>query len=76
MVRFYVKDQNRKPDPEPVKVNAHRALAVGTGIWAAVLLFALFTASEDSKETNLIATCIVGIVLGILGYWHTRRTGL
>jgi len=75
MARFYVSDQNRKPDPEPVKVNAHRALAIGTFMWCLALLFALFAAPENSEKANLIATCVVGIVLGIFGYWHTRRIG-
>lgn len=75
MVRFYVSDKNRKPDPEPVKVNAHRALAIGTAAWFLALLFAFFAAPENPEKANLIATCILGIILGIVGYWHTRRIG-
>lgn len=73
MVRFYLKDVHRKPDPEPVKVNAHRAIAFGTGIWFIALLVALFTPAENPEKA--IATCLIGIVLGIFGYWHTRRIG-
>lgn len=75
MVRFYVNDRDRKPDPQPVKVNAHRAITVGIAAWVIALLFALFAPSENSKETNFIATCVVGIILGCFGLWHTRRTG-
>ena len=74
MVRFYVKDSLRKPDPAPVKTNAKLALAVGTGFWLAALLFLLFAPKELTKaETWHLATCVVGIVLGIYGYIHVAR---
>jgi len=74
MVRFYVKDSLRKPDPAPVKTNAKLALAVGTGFWFLALLFLLFAPKEVSKaETWNFATCIVGIVLGVYGLIHVAR---
>ncbi|MEN9715892.1 MAG: hypothetical protein RJA35_1359, partial [Actinomycetota bacterium] len=38
MVRFYLKHVERKPDPEPVKVNAKRAIYVGLILWVVALL--------------------------------------
>jgi len=73
-MRFYVKDSQRKPDPAPVKTNAKLALAVGTVFWAIALLFLLFAPKELAQaETWQLATCVVGVVLGVYGYIHVSR---
>ena len=73
-MRFYVKDSQRKPDPAPVKTNAKRALAVGTVLWAIALLFLLFGPKEFTQaEPWRLATCAVGIALGVYGYVHVSR---
>lgn len=72
MVRFYVKDSERKPDPAPVKVNAGLAIGVGTALWVIALL-AFLVSAKQSEKAGLIATCLVGIVLGGIGFWHSRR---
>lgn len=74
MMRFYVKDSQRKPDPAPVKTNARRAIAVGTVLWAIALLFLLFAPQQLQKvETWKLATCVVGIILGVYGFIHVSR---
>lgn len=72
MVRFYVKDSLRKPDPEPVKVNPVLAFSIGTGVWGLALL-ALFAAPENPEKARWISTCLFGIALGLLGVIVTRR---
>ena len=73
-MRFYVKDSQRKPDPAPVKTNAKLAIAVGTAAWAVALLFILFSAQQSQKvESWKLATCAVGIALGIYGFVHVSR---
>ena len=74
MVRFYLKHVERKPDPEPVKVNAKRAILVGLCLWAVALLVLLFTPEGLPFEEPLtLTTCGVGIVLGVWGLWHVRN---
>jgi len=74
MVRFYLKHVERKPDPEPVKVNAKRAIVVGLTLWATALLILLLAPKSLPFEEPLgFATCVVGIVLGFWGLWHVRR---
>lgn len=72
MVRFYIKDSERKTDPDPVKVNAPRAFAVGTAIWVIALL-ALLATLKDSEKSWWIFTCIIGIFLGVLGFFFIKR---
>jgi len=74
MVRFYIKHVERKPDPEPVQVNAKLAIGVGLTLWTIALL-ALLAAPQSFpfEEPLALATCGVGIVLGIYGYWHVRK---
>lgn len=74
MMRFYVKDSQRKPDPAPVKTNAKLALMVGTILWAAGGLFLLFAAQQAQQvETWQLATCGVGFALGVFGFIHVSR---
>ena len=74
MMRFYVKDSQRRPDPAPVKTNARLAIAVGTLLWALALLFLLFAPQQFQKvEAWKLATCGVGTVLGIYGFIHVSR---
>lgn len=74
MVRFYLKHVERKPDPEPVKVNAKLAVAVGTGLWIVALLTLLAAPQLLPLEQPLAqATALVGVALGIYGLWHVRR---
>ena len=67
-MRLYIRDSQRKPDPELKPVNAHLAVYVGIGAWV-VGLVALFT-SQPAKPFLWFTCCIVGILLGVvmLGY--------
>ncbi len=72
-MRFFVKDSERKPDPQPVKVNARLAIGFGLIAWvvALVLLFAGLIPTTSALEP---ATAIVGLALGLFGwFWVGRR---
>jgi len=74
MVRFYLKHVERRPDPEPVKVNPKLAIAVGLVFWAIALLTLLVAPNSLPLEEPLaFSTCGVGIVLGFWGLWHVRN---
>ena len=73
-MRFYVKDSERKPDPEPTKVNAKAAILVGVAIWTVALLFlVLQTPQAASQKSWYAATCVVGILLGVWAYIRELR---
>ena len=74
MVRFYLKHVERKPDPEPVKVNAKLAIGVGLIFWTVALLTLLFAPKALPLEEPLaLDTTVVGLILGIYFYWHVRK---
>jgi hypothetical protein len=41
LIRFRVKEQDRKPDPEPIETNAALAVIIFTAMWAVALLLIL-----------------------------------
>jgi cytochrome bd-type quinol oxidase subunit 1 len=73
-MRFYVKDSERKPDPEPIKVNTKLAIIVGLVLWVAALLFLVLQATQATAQKSwYTSTCVVGIILGIYALWRERR---
>ncbi|MFM1926703.1 MAG: hypothetical protein RLZ06_279 [Actinomycetota bacterium] len=73
-MRFYVKDSERKPDPEPIKTNAKLAIIVGLILWVIALLFLVFQATQASAQKSwYTTTCVVGIILGIYALIRERR---
>lgn len=73
-IRFYVKDSERKPDPEPMRTNPVLALSVGTVLWIVGLAVLLATKPATAASTPWIVwTCVAGAVLGVYGIWHIRR---
>ncbi len=73
-MRFYVKDSERKPDPEPIKTNAKLAIIVGLILWVIALLFLVFQATQASAQKSwYTTTCIVGIILGVYALIRERR---
>lgn len=74
-MRFYVKDSERKPDPEPVKTNAKLVFTVGSVAWA-IALFAVLLAYPrlaPAEQALWPFTCAVGLLLGIIGLIRVRN---
>ncbi|MEY4436993.1 MAG: hypothetical protein RL100_457 [Actinomycetota bacterium] len=73
-MRFYVKDSERKPDPQPVKTNTRLVILVGLGLWLLALVFCfVFAESLAASQESWLATCGFGILLGIYAFFHVRR---
>ena len=73
-MRFYVKDSERKPDPQPTKVNAKAAILVGVALWIIALLFLVLQSTQSaSQEPWYAATCVVGILLGVWAFIRELR---
>ena len=73
-MRWVVRDSERKPDPEPIKGTARKAVLIGiAGFAVAFLLIVIFY--EQITSPNKIwypYTCLVAIVLGIFALFKVR----
>jgi len=65
----------RRPDPEPLEVDAVKVVAVGTILWALALLASLLFLSTLRRDGHLwwVPTAVSGLLLGLLGIWVCRR---
>lgn len=73
-VKLFVKDSERKPDPEPVKVNARLAVIVGMIGWSVVLaVFLSAPATVPASRPWWPVTCIFGLGLGIFAWFKVGR---
>ena len=78
MARFFVPISKRKPDPEPVKTNPQGILLLGTAVWVVVLILLMsFFDSISSRGFGWwLYTSLVGIGLGIFGFFYVRARKL
>lgn len=67
-MRWYLKESERNPDPEPASVNASLAIWVGIAVWAlAFVAILLFSAQLPQEKLGWWPyTCLIGIVLGLV----------
>ncbi|MEY4434181.1 MAG: hypothetical protein RIR16_221 [Actinomycetota bacterium] len=74
-IRFYLRDSERKVDPEPVKTNVRAVLKVGLVLWSLALVACLFFAETLSASENswFLTACSYGILLGLLGLVKFRN---
>lgn len=73
-MRVYVKDSERKPDPEPIKTNTKVPILVGLTLWVIALLFLVFQPTQAAAQKPWYpATCVVGILLGIWAFIRESR---
>ncbi|MGN6272044.1 MAG: DUF2530 domain-containing protein [Protaetiibacter sp.] len=75
-MRFWLKDEERRPDPEPVATDDRAAILTGVVLWV-LALAALLVFVGPLVEAGLVWwlwTCLVGIGLGLvtLVYVHRR----
>jgi hypothetical protein len=74
--RWYIKDSERKPDPQPMQTNARLAILVGSSIWLIALVYLLaFKPAFAAEQPSATYTCIAGLGLGIYAFWHVGRRG-
>ena len=76
-MRWWLKDSERRPDPEPIKTDDRLAIVVGLALWTVALaVFLLFLAPLlAAGDRWWLWTCVTGLALGLIGlvYTHRRR---
>jgi Protein of unknown function (DUF2530) len=68
-VRLWLSESERRPDPEPARADARKALLVGTAAWLVALVVALVVRAqlEDAGLGWLVWAALAGVVLGVIG---------
>jgi FtsH-binding integral membrane protein len=76
-VRIWLKDSERRPDPEPVETDDRKAMLVGIAVWVVFLAVLLLFIEPLNAAGNLwwLWTAVAGLALGLIGliYTHVRR---
>ena len=76
-MRIWLKDSERRPDPEPVETDDRKAMLIGIGLWVLGLATLLLFIEPLNTAGNLwwLWTAVAGLVLGLIGliYTHLRR---
>ncbi|QTX04004.1 DUF2530 domain-containing protein [Agromyces archimandritae] len=78
-MRFWLSEQERRPDPEPVRADARKAVVAGTVLWLLAML-ACWIWREPLAEAGLgwwFTTSALGVALGVGGFavvqWRRRE---
>lgn len=69
-MRWIVKDSERKPDPEPMKGTAKKAVLVGMAIFAIsfVLIVVFYDSITSPNKVWYPYTALVALVLGVFAW--------
>lgn len=69
-MRFWLREDERRPDPEPVQTDDRRAIAVGMVLWVLVLGALLLVGVDELVATGRgwwLWACAAGLGFGLLG---------
>nr|WP_255526029.1 DUF2530 domain-containing protein [Frigoribacterium sp. CG_9.8] len=70
-----MRDSERRADPGPVKTDDRRPMLIGLGAWVIATIVVLLFLTPLSHPANswLLWTCMVGIVLGLVGLAYAAK---
>ena len=73
-MRWIAKDSERKPDPEPIKGTAKKAVVIGMVIFALSLVFILvfYDSITSPNKVWYPYTCLVGLLLGVFALFKVK----
>ena len=73
-MRWIAKDSERKPDPEPIKGTAKKAVIIGMVIFAMGLVFILvfYNSITSPNRVWYPYTCLVGLLLGVFALFKVK----
>ncbi|NYD21429.1 DUF2530 domain-containing protein [Kineococcus aurantiacus] len=73
---LFLPPSKAKPPPPPLKTDDRRAVLVGLGVWAVLLVVALAVPEVRSTgEGRWLGSCVAGLALGLVGLAHVHRRG-
>ena len=74
-MRLYVRSADRRPDPPPLRTDDRRAVLVGMGVWAVLLVAALVFHDRLAADGRgwWVWTPVVALGLGLYGLRYIRR---
>ena len=79
IVRLFIKDSERRPDPAPVKTDDRKVVLVGLVLWIIALgvMLVLLPQLQESGFVWVLWTVVGGLVLGLglLVYTARRHSG-
>jgi uncharacterized membrane protein YdjX (TVP38/TMEM64 family) len=62
----------RRPAPAPVETDDRRAITAGLVAWVIGLVVVLVAGSTLGDPGFLVATCVIGVALGVAGLVYTQ----
>lgn len=73
-MRWIAKDSERKPDPEPIKGTAKKAVLIGmVGFAVALILLIIFYDSiSNPNKVWYPYTAVVGLLLGVFALFRVK----
>lgn len=76
-MRFWLNEDERRPDPAPASTDDRTAVLVGLACWLVGLAVALVFVAQliEAGRSGWLWTCLVGIGFGLLGLVYTHRVG-
>lgn len=68
-MRLWLRDSERKPDPQPVATDDRKAVSVGLALWVIALIALIIFIGPLGRAGNLwfLWTACTGVGLGIIG---------
>jgi len=78
-VPLFLPPSKAKPPPPPLRTDDRRAVLVGLGVWAVLLVVAIAVPEVRSTgEGRWLGSCVAGLLLGLIGlafvYRRDKRT--
>ena len=73
-MRWIAKDSERKPDPEPIKGTAKKAVIIGMVIFAMglVVILVFYNSITSPNRVWYPYTCLVGLLLGVFALFKVK----
>ncbi|QJW35880.1 DUF2530 domain-containing protein [Cellulosimicrobium protaetiae] len=72
-VTLLLHPDRRRPDPAPWRVDLRAVILAGMGLWAVALVVCAVLLVTGALPPRAVATCAVGLLLGVLGLVWERR---
>ena len=71
---LFLPPSKAKPPPPPLRTDDRRAVLVGLGVWAVLLVVALVVPEVRSTgEGRWLGSCVAGLLLGVVGLAFVHR---